>query len=161
MPAVIFENRLIPIHFICLQRQPLEVLCKKGCPSKFRKFQSLFGSLFLKSSRPATLFKEIPAQVLFCEICEIFKNTYFEEHPWATVSEFHRFLLLKEIKLYRKRSFIMTHLTHHWGCLCELKHLTKVGRLTRVRYFSSRVYMRNISHLSEILFIPVSLHAYL
>ena len=25
-------------------------------------------------------YKEIPTQVLSCEYCEIFKNTYFEEH---------------------------------------------------------------------------------
>ena len=30
--------------------------------------------------RPATLLKETPTQVFSCEICEFFRNTYFEEH---------------------------------------------------------------------------------
>ena len=30
--------------------------------------------------------KETPAQVFPCEICEIFKNTYFAEHLQTTVS---------------------------------------------------------------------------
>ena len=29
--------------------------------------------------RPETIMKETPAQVLFCEFCEIFKNTFFTE----------------------------------------------------------------------------------
>ena len=46
------------------------------------------------------------------------------------------------------------------GCLYEVRHLTQARRLTRVGYPSSRVYMRKASHPSEILFIPVSQHAY-
>ena len=30
--------------------------------------------------------KETLAQVVFCEFCEIFKNTNFTEHLWVTVS---------------------------------------------------------------------------
>ena len=30
--------------------------------------------------------KEAPTQVLSCEVCETFKNTYFEEHLQATAS---------------------------------------------------------------------------
>ena len=33
--------------------------------------------------------KDTPTQVFFCEICEIFKNTYFEEHLWKTASVYH------------------------------------------------------------------------
>ena len=36
--------------------------------------------------RPATLLKETRAQVFYGGICEIFKNTYFEEHLRTTVS---------------------------------------------------------------------------
>ena len=32
--------------------------------------------------------KETPTQVLSCKICEIFKNTCFEEHLRTTASEF-------------------------------------------------------------------------
>ena len=28
-----------------------------------------------------------PTQMFTCEMCEIFKNTYFEEHSWTTASE--------------------------------------------------------------------------
>ena len=31
--------------------------------------------------------KETPTQVFFCKICEIFKNTYFEEHLRTTASK--------------------------------------------------------------------------
>ena len=41
------------------------------------------------------------------------------------------------------------------GCFYEVRDLTKVGRLTWVRYMSSWVYIRKMFHLNEILFIPV------
>ena len=53
---------------------------KKGVLKKFPKFHRktpLSESRFLK--------KETPTQVFSCEICEIFKNTYFEEHLRTTV----------------------------------------------------------------------------
>ena len=31
--------------------------------------------------------KETLAQVFSCEFCEISKNTFFKEHPWATASD--------------------------------------------------------------------------
>ena len=31
--------------------------------------------------------KEALAQVFSCEFCEIFKNTFFTEHVWATAFE--------------------------------------------------------------------------
>ena len=31
--------------------------------------------------------KETPAQAFFCEICKVFKNTYFEEYLQTTASE--------------------------------------------------------------------------
>ena len=44
--------------------------------------------LFKKAAalRPTTIKKETPTQVFSYEYCEIFKNTYFEEHLRATVS---------------------------------------------------------------------------
>ena len=36
--------------------------------------------------RPANLLKETPAQVFSCESCEIYNNTFFAEHLWATTS---------------------------------------------------------------------------
>ena len=46
-------------------------------------------SLFLNKVaglRPVTLLKKTLAQVFFCEFCEIFKNTFFPKHLWATAS---------------------------------------------------------------------------
>ena len=40
--------------------------------------ESLFTKL--QAFRPATLLKKIPTQVFSCEIWEILKSTYFEEH---------------------------------------------------------------------------------
>ena len=44
--------------------------------------ESLFNKVAgLQAFRPVTLF---PTQVFPCEICETFKNTYFEEHLRTT-----------------------------------------------------------------------------
>ena len=55
----------------------------------------LFKKLFLKisqysqeSCRPANLLKRDSNTVLSSEYCEIFKNTYFEEHLLTAASDF-------------------------------------------------------------------------
>ena len=40
--------------------------------------ESVFNKVYLK---------ETPAQVFSGEVCESFKNTYFEKHMWTIVSE--------------------------------------------------------------------------
>ena len=45
----------------------------------FNKVKGLQARNFIK--------KETPAQVISCEYCEIFKNTYFEEHLQTAVSK--------------------------------------------------------------------------
>ena len=57
---------------------------KKGVLKDFANFKGkhLCWSLFLiklQAFRPATLLKEDSNIEIFCEISEIFKNTYFEE----------------------------------------------------------------------------------
>ena len=51
----------------------------------------LCGSLFLiefqAGLKACNFIKETPAQAFSYEVCEIFKNTYFEEHLRATASE--------------------------------------------------------------------------
>ena len=37
----------------------------------------------------ATLLKKTLGQVFSCKFCEIFKNTFFIEHLWVTVSDNH------------------------------------------------------------------------
>ena len=41
-----------------------------------------------ESCRAATLLKKTPIQMFSSEYCEIFKNTYFEEHLLTAVSDF-------------------------------------------------------------------------
>ena len=55
-----------------VQKQPPEVFPKRRCPSKVLKFHRKTPMLESK--------KETPAIVFSCEICEIFRNIYFEEH---------------------------------------------------------------------------------
>ena len=52
------------------------------------------------------------------------------------------------------------HPTLGKGRLYEVRHLIQVGRSTRVKHFSSRVYIRKIFHQSKISFISVSLHVF-
>ena len=49
----------------------------------------MLGSLFNKVAglKACNFIKETPTQVVFCEYCEIFKNTYFEEHLQMAASE--------------------------------------------------------------------------
>ena len=55
-------------------------------------YQSLF---LLKLQAEACHFikKETVAQMFSCEFCEIFKNTFFTEHLWTTLSRFRIFPL--------------------------------------------------------------------
>ena len=51
--------------------------------------ENVVGVSFLQRSTSSSLQlyqKETPTQVFSCEICEIFKNTYFEEHLRTTTS---------------------------------------------------------------------------
>ena len=57
-----------------LQKQPPEVLHKKACSKQFCNF-------YRKTPESLQLYqKQTPTQVFSCEYCEIFTNTYFEEH---------------------------------------------------------------------------------
>ena len=64
-----------------------EVFCKKGVLRNFAKFtgKHLCQSLFfdkVAGLRPATLLKkETQAQMLSCEVCKIFKNTFSYRTP--------------------------------------------------------------------------------
>ena len=51
--------------------------------------ENLRWSLFLielQARRPATVLKETPTKVFFCEYCEHFKNTYFQDILETTAS---------------------------------------------------------------------------
>ena len=49
--------------------------------------QSLFFNEVAGLRSATSLKKEAVAQVFSCDFCEIFKNTFFTEHLWATASE--------------------------------------------------------------------------
>ena len=49
--------------------------------------RSLFLIKFQAGLKACNFIKETPAQAFSYEVCEIFKNTYFEEHLRATASE--------------------------------------------------------------------------
>ena len=63
---------------------------KKGVLKNFANFtgKDLYWSLFLIESSGLQLYQEVPPiQVFSCGICQVFKNTYFEENLWTTASE--------------------------------------------------------------------------
>ena len=50
---------------------------------QYRKTLALESSFNTVASLKAFFYqKEIPTQVFFCEICEIFKSSFFKEHFW-------------------------------------------------------------------------------
>ena len=53
--------------------------------------------------------KDTPTQALFCEICEIFKNTYFEEHSRTTASVM---ITIKASQKQLKGSFVFKQKFH-------------------------------------------------
>ena len=67
-----------------MKKQPPEIFCEKRSSKKicnfYRKAPVL--SLFL-----TLLLKETPKLVFSYEICEIFKDTYFEKQLWTTTSD--------------------------------------------------------------------------
>ena len=73
-----------------IHKQPPELFCYKGVHKNFPNFigKQLSWGLFNKDTglRSATLLKRAPTQLFPCEICEIFKSTYFEEHLRTTAS---------------------------------------------------------------------------
>ena len=99
---------------------------KKGVLKNFAKFigkqlwQSLLFNNFIK--------KEALAQAFSCEFCEIFKNTFFTDHLWATAS--NNFKLEDElgstsnyISLQGSKFFLFLF----WSILTNID-LKKVGR---------------------------------
>ena len=73
---------------------PELVVRRCSVESSFKSYAEFTGkhqcwSLFLiklQTGGACSFIKKTPAQMLSCEICETFKNTYFEEHLWTTAS---------------------------------------------------------------------------
>ena len=84
--------RFLIMRYCSLQEQPPEVFYKKSVLKNFAMF-SYRKAHVLESQKkkyiPEDLqlhLKKAPTQLLSCEYCEIFKNTYFEEHLQTTAS---------------------------------------------------------------------------
>ena len=81
------------------QKQPPEVLYKKGVLKKIAKFtkKHLYQNLFFnKAAGLATLKKETLAQVFFCEFCKNFENTFFIEYlRWLLLRYTNSILFMK------------------------------------------------------------------
>ena len=54
----------------------------------------------------ATLLKKISTQVLFCEICELFKSNYFEEHLRMSTSKSNVVFSCEFCELFKKTYFV-------------------------------------------------------
>ena len=73
---------------------------EKDATKKFANYaeKHFCWTLFLIKLRtlitPETLFKKYATQVFSCEICGIFKNTYFDEHIRVTASKKDKFWYL-------------------------------------------------------------------
>ena len=74
------------VRLYCLQKPPQDVFCKKRCFENFTGNHlcwKLFLIKFFTSLRACNFNKkkqETPTQLFSCEICEMFQNTYNEEH---------------------------------------------------------------------------------
>ena len=85
-----WKDDKMSFHF---QYRPPELFCKKCVLENFANFtgKHLCWSLFsikFHAFRSATLLKETPTQVFSCEICETFKNIYFEKPLRTTALHF-------------------------------------------------------------------------
>ena len=119
-----FTFRLLFIE----QEQPPEVFYQKSCSLKFRKFNGkapVLESLFDKIAGLRTCnFSKNRLQHRFfsCEICEIFKNPYFEEDLRTTA--FDRWL--KNVKCIKNSSYLpfswrrsLSYRNHSIDLLCK------------------------------------------
>ena len=78
------------------KKQTPEVFYKKGFCKNFAKFtgKRLCQSLFFNKVaglRPTTLLTETLAQMFSCEICKIFKNSFFTEHLRKLVQQMQHY----------------------------------------------------------------------
>ena len=95
--------------WVSIQKQSPGCFVKKSVLKNFANFtgKNLCWCLFLMKLQvlsPATLLKETPTQVFFCELWEIFKKNFFTEHLRTTVFAF----CLRELLEVLRFSFGLT-----------------------------------------------------
>ena len=80
-----WQNPKLTASVYYFQKQPSEVFYKKRCSVEVCKYHMkipVLESVFKKVAGlgPTTLLQRNSNTGVFCEICEIFKNPYLEEH---------------------------------------------------------------------------------
>ena len=73
------------------KKQSSTGILSKDILKKFTGKHLCWSLFFIKLQfwRPATFLRKTPTQMLSCEICEIFKNSYFEKHLWKAASKLY------------------------------------------------------------------------
>ena len=104
--------------------------------------KQLCRSLFLtklQTFRPAMLLKKTPTRVLSCEIWEILKSSYFEEHLWmiASVYRLIHHILIYTIYYYTRLSFIQIAIKTIELMTCEVVPFEEVFHWTKFVAFES------------------------
>ena len=95
------------LFVIIVQKQSLELVCKKYAPKNFAKFTSkrICGNLVFNKVggvRPATLLKDrTRLPVNRCEFCEILKNTYCSRMTPVAASDFINILFCVPFKRFQ------------------------------------------------------------
>ena len=78
------------LHGISRSSRP-ELFCRKAALKSYAEFTRKhpcwsFFSIKMQDGDAWNFVKKTPTQILSCEICKIFKNTYFKEHLRTTAS---------------------------------------------------------------------------
>ena len=93
----LFFNKVSVAFFIKLMLINIEAVVQT-CSVKKVFLKTLLSSQENTCARLS--FLRTPAQVLFCEFCKVFKNAFFTEHIWTTVS-----ILTQTCKTNTKRGY--------------------------------------------------------
>ena len=84
--------------------------------------------------QPRFLLKKTPAQIFFCDFCEISKNKIFIEHLRVTICDSSHHYLKIFPNIILKTTKLTQHCWHQcqiWTCICLLRQLWKpLSRIT-------------------------------
>ena len=103
--------------------------------------------------KPATLFKKTPAQVFSRGFCEVFKNTFFNEHlRWLLLG-----IWIKNLNLFKLLSFSFLSRNKEDMTsqrLCSSLHITINLSLSSIFFeFANILILRNIKTAKSLVFL--------
>ena len=100
--------------FSDIQQEPPEMFYKKSVFQNFAIFtgKHLCWSLFLIKLQVCFI-KKTPAQVIFCEYCEILKKIYFEKNLWMAVSGHIPLAVVTFSSIFSRRLYCYLLITIH------------------------------------------------